>query len=204
MCSCLREVLHVVVGHLGRVDVVLDGVVLRGQAEGVIPDGEQHVVALHPLFPADDVHGGEGPGVAHVEALAGGIGELDEAEELLPRLVPGDGGEGLLLQPLALPLFLNTGKIVLHMLLLIPVNGFLCWICGGIKTTPGRNTARGVRKLRGTTLFSPPVAGWRSAARRASAGNGACRPALLTVQTGDSGSSHPRRSPAGSQQPPAL
>jgi len=27
--------------------------------------------------------------------LAGGIGELDQAEELLPSLVPGDGGEGL-------------------------------------------------------------------------------------------------------------
>ena len=95
----LAEVLDVVVGHLGGVDVVLNGVVLCGQAEGVIADGEQDVVALHPLLPADDVHGGEGPCVAHVEPLAGGIGELDQAEELLPSLVPGDGGEGLLLPP---------------------------------------------------------------------------------------------------------
>ena len=94
-------------GDDGGMDVVLDGVVLRGQAEGVKADGEQHVVALHPLLPADDVHGGEGTGVAHMEALAGGIGELDEAVELLPGLVPGDGGEGLLLQPLLLPFLLN-------------------------------------------------------------------------------------------------
>ena len=39
---------------------------------------------------------------------------------------------------------------------------------------------------------------------RARAGNGALRPALLTVQAGDSGNSHPRRSPTGSQRPPAL
>ena len=110
----LAEVLDVVVGHLGGVDVVLNGVVLCGQAEGVIADGEQDVVALHPLLPADDVHGGEGPCVAHVEPLAGGIGELDQAEELLPSLVPRDGGEGLLLQPLFLPLLFDTCKIVLH------------------------------------------------------------------------------------------
>ena len=101
-------------GHLGRMDVVLHGVVFRGQAEGVIANGEEHVVALHPLFPADDVHGGEGTGVAHMEALTGGIGELDEAVELLPGLVPGDGGEGLFLQPLLLPFLFNGCKIVLH------------------------------------------------------------------------------------------
>ena len=60
------------------------------------------------------VHGGEGTGVAHMEALTGGIGELDEAVELLPGLVPGDGGEGLFLQPLLLPFLFNGCKIVLH------------------------------------------------------------------------------------------
>ena len=49
-----------------------------------------------------------------VEALTGGIGELDEAVELLPGLVPGDGGEGLFLQPLLLPFLFNGCKIVLH------------------------------------------------------------------------------------------
>ena len=49
-----------------------------------------------------------------VEALTGGIGELDEAVELLPGLVPGDSGEGLFLQPLLLPFLFNGCKIVLH------------------------------------------------------------------------------------------
>ena len=152
----LAEVLDVVVGHLGGVDVVLNGVVLCGQAEGVIADGEQDVVALHPLLPADDVHGGEGPGVAHVEPLAGGIGELDQAEELLPSLVPGDGGEGLLLQPLLLPLFLNAGKIVFHILLLIPVNGFLCsiYFCRGRPLLLLRGNSPSVRGK--NTLTQPP------------------------------------------------
>ena len=68
----LGEVFDVVVGHLGGVDVVLDGVVLRGAGRRRLADGEQDVVALHPLLPADDVHGGERPGVAHVEPLAEG------------------------------------------------------------------------------------------------------------------------------------
>ena len=110
----LAEVLNVVVGHLSRMDMVLDGVVLRGQAEGIIADGEEHIVTLHPLFAADDVHGGEGPGMAHVEALSGGIGELDEAVELLPGLITGDGSKGLLLQPLLLPFLLDAAEIVLH------------------------------------------------------------------------------------------
>ena len=110
----LGEVGDVLLGNDGRMDVVLDGVVLRGQAKGIKADGEQHVVTLHPLLAADDVHGGEGTGVAHVEALTGGIGELDEAVELLPGLVPGDSGEGLFLQPLLLPFLFNGCKIVLH------------------------------------------------------------------------------------------
>ena len=52
--------------------------------------------------------------MAHMETLTGWIGELDEAVELLPCLVAGDGGEGLFLQPLLLPLLFNGGKIVLH------------------------------------------------------------------------------------------
>ena len=84
MWSCLEKILHIVVGHLGGVDVVLDGIVLRRQAESIVADGEQDIVALHPLLAADDIHGGKGPGMAHVEALAGRIGELDEAVKLSP------------------------------------------------------------------------------------------------------------------------
>ena len=51
--------------------------------------------------------------MAYMEALAGGIRELDQAVELGPGIA-GDGGIGLLLLPDLLPLVLDTGKIVLH------------------------------------------------------------------------------------------
>ena len=60
-----------------------------------------------------------------VEALTGGIGELDEAVELLPGLVPGDSGEGLFLQPLLLPFLFNGCKIVFHNKLLCLVIIFM-------------------------------------------------------------------------------
>ncbi|GBD30530.1 hypothetical protein HRbin32_01638 [bacterium HR32] len=54
-----------------RVDLVLDGRVLRGQAEGVEPDGEQHVVAPHAPVPGGRVAGGHGVPVADVQVPAG-------------------------------------------------------------------------------------------------------------------------------------
>ena len=95
-------------------DVVFDGVVLGGQPECVIAHGEQDVEAVHALLAGHHVHGGVGAGVAHVQALAGGVGELHQAVEL--GLVPAVlGGKGLALQPLFLPLGLDSGKIVLHL-----------------------------------------------------------------------------------------
>ena len=107
------EIGDIVFGHHSRMDMVLDGVVLRGQAEGVEANGEQHVVALHPLFAGDDVHGREGAGMAHMQALTGGIGELDESVEL-GALVAGDGGIGLGFFPIGLPFLFNGRKIVIH------------------------------------------------------------------------------------------
>ncbi len=52
----LGEVGDVLLGDDGGMDVVLDGVVLRRQAKGIKADGDQHVVTLHPLLAADDVH----------------------------------------------------------------------------------------------------------------------------------------------------
>ena len=68
--------------------MVLDSEVLRGQAEGVIPNGEEDVIAVHTLFPGYYIHGGVGPGVAYVEAVAGGIGELHQAVELRREVSP--------------------------------------------------------------------------------------------------------------------
>ena len=71
--------------------MVLDGIVLRGQAEGVVAHGEQDVIAIHALFAGHHVHGGVGPGVAHVQALAGGIGKLHQRIELGLFTVVGSG-----------------------------------------------------------------------------------------------------------------
>ena len=97
-----------------RMDVVLDGEVLGGQAEGVVADGEQDVIAVHPLLPGDDVHGGVGPGMPHVEPGGGGIGKLHQTVELGLAGAAVLAGEGLFVLPSGLPLLLNGGKIVLQ------------------------------------------------------------------------------------------
>ena len=107
------EVLDVLSGDDGGVDMVLDGKVLRGQAEGVIADGEQDVVALHALFPRHNIHRGKGPGMSHMQACGTGVRKLNEPVEL-GLIAAGDGGVGLRLFPAILPFFLNGGKIVLH------------------------------------------------------------------------------------------
>ena len=108
-----REVLDVLLRDDGGVDVVLDGKVLRRQAESVKADGKQDVVALHALLAGDDVHGREGARMAHVQSGRGGVRELDQAVELRPR-VPGDCGVGFGFLPVFLPFLLNGRKIVLH------------------------------------------------------------------------------------------
>ena len=114
----LGEVGNVIVGHLGRMDVVFDGVVFRGQAEGVVAHGKQDVISLHPLLAGHHVHGGVGAGVAYMKSLARGIGKLHQTVELRLGGVPCLGGEGLLLQPLLLPLAFNGVGIILHLLAL--------------------------------------------------------------------------------------
>lgn len=44
--------------------------------------GNQHVVAVHPLFPGYYVHGGVGSGMSYMQPVARGIGELNQAVEL--------------------------------------------------------------------------------------------------------------------------
>ena len=91
--------------------VGLDGVVLRGQAEGVEAHGEQDVVALHAALAGDDLQAGVGLDVAHVHACAGGIGELHQAVELGLGVVLR-GLEGLFRRPAGLPLGLDDFGIV--------------------------------------------------------------------------------------------
>ena len=107
------EVLDVLLRDDGGMDVVLDGKVLRRQAEGVKADGVQDIVALHALFAADDVHCRKGARMADVQSGGGRVRELDEPVEFRSR-VAGHGGVGLFLLPLVLPFFLNGCEIVLH------------------------------------------------------------------------------------------
>ena len=94
-------------------DVVLDRVVLRRQTEGVEPDREQDVVALHAALAADDVDRRERARMTDVQTLPGRIRELDQTEELRARIAV-DGGVGLGLLPLRLPFLFNCGKIIFH------------------------------------------------------------------------------------------
>ena len=129
------EVLDVLLRDDGGMDVVLDGKVLRRQAEGVKADGVQDIVALHALFAADDVHRRERARVADVEASGGGIRELNEAVEL-GALVACYGSIGLFLLPLFLPFFLNGCKIVLH------GSSPLCELFFDAKKVPDRSKKR--------------------------------------------------------------
>ena len=125
------KVSNVVLGHLSGMDVILDGEVLSRQAEGVVADGEQHIIAVHPLLPGDHVHGGVGPGMAHMQAGGGGVGELYQAVELGLGGVAVLAGEGLFLLPPALPLLFDGCEIVLQ------INHTFLYFCAGVNPPAG-------------------------------------------------------------------
>ena len=107
----LAEVIDIALGYDGGVDMILDGKVLRRQAESVPADGVQHVVALHALFARHDIQRRVGAGMADVQAYARGIGEFDQRVILGLGVIIGSG-EGLVVGPDLLPLFFNPFGIV--------------------------------------------------------------------------------------------
>ncbi len=107
------EVGDVLLGKFGGMDVVFDGVVFGGQAEGVPPHGIEDVVALHPALAGHDIQGGVGPGMAHMEPLAGGVGELHQGVVFGLCVVVGGGKAPVLVPPL-LPFSFDGRKIVLQ------------------------------------------------------------------------------------------
>ena len=109
----LAEVVHIVLGDDGRVDVVLHGEVLGGQTEGIPAHGVEHVVAVLTALAAHHVQRGIAAGVAHVQTRARRIRELHEGIEL-GLFVVDLGMEGLLVLPHLLPLGLNGLVIILH------------------------------------------------------------------------------------------
>ena len=112
----LPEVVDVLLGDDGGMHVVLDGEVLRGQAEGVVADGVQRVIALHAALAGDDVQRRIGAGMADVQPVSAGIGELDQA--IVLGLVRGKlGVEHAAVGPFFLPLGFNGFRIILGMFL---------------------------------------------------------------------------------------
>ena len=132
------EVFDVPLGDDGRMDVVLDGEVLRRQAESVEADRVQDIIALHPLFAADDVHRGERARMADVQARGGRVRELDQRVEFRLGMVDL-GMEGILVLPDLLPFGLNCFKVVFHKFL--PTDKFLMGR-NLLKAFPPRGCAR--------------------------------------------------------------
>jgi hypothetical protein len=91
----------VVLGGLARVLAGLDGILLGRQAEGVVAQAVQHVLAEHPVVPGIDVGGDVAQRVADVQARAAGVGEHVEDEQAAGRVCrnglrvgPGTGRVG--------------------------------------------------------------------------------------------------------------
>ena len=107
------EVLDILLRNDVRVGVRLDRVVFRRQAEGVIAEREQDVIALHAALSGEHFDARIGLDMADVHAGARRIRELDEAVPLrLFREV--DRLEGFRLLPSFLPLLFDRCKIVFH------------------------------------------------------------------------------------------
>ena len=126
------EVVHIVLGDNGRVDVVLHGKVLSGQAKSVPTHGIQHIVAVLTALAADHVQRGVAAGMAYMQAGTRRIRELDQCIELGFFVVDLDM-EGLFVLPHLLPLGFNCLVIVLHVvnqlqtLSKIPLLGGVCF-----------------------------------------------------------------------------
>ena len=88
------------------------GVLLRRQAEGVVPHRMEHVVALHPLHPAHDIRRRVALGMTGVQAHAAGVGEHVQRVELGLGKIPYVRMEGLVLLPVLLPFFLDHLRVV--------------------------------------------------------------------------------------------
>ena len=95
------HVVYVGIGPLGRMGVVLDGGIFRGQAEGVPAHGMQHVEALHALAAGHHVTDGIVAHMAHVD-VARGVGEHLQ-HVILGFVAVMVAGKGILLLPALLP-----------------------------------------------------------------------------------------------------
>ncbi len=105
------EPLHIVFGHDSGMDMVLDSVVLRGQAEGVPAHGIQYIIALHPALSGHNVQCRVRSGVAHMESLSRRIGKLYKRIVFRFRIIVGCP-EGLFPVPDSLPFLFHLMVVV--------------------------------------------------------------------------------------------
>ena len=129
----LTEVIHILFGDDGRVDVVLHGKVLGGHPNIIQTNGVQHVVAVLAALAADHIQGSIAAGVAHMQARTRGIRELHQCIELGLFVVDLDM-EGLFVLPHLLPLGLNGLVIILHSFQSLLIFGSLPCRQGSLQT----------------------------------------------------------------------
>ncbi len=110
------DVRDVLLGGLSRVHAVLDGVLLRRQAERVVPHRVQHVESGHAAVAGDDVRGGVALGMPHVQPGPGRIGEHVQHVELpaVPEGVVTRVGlaERALVRPVRLPFGFDGFEVI--------------------------------------------------------------------------------------------
>ena len=109
----LPEVVNILLGDDGRMDVVLHGEVLGGQAESVPAHRVEHIITVLAALAAHDIQRSVAAGMADVQARARGIRELHQCIEL-GLLVVDLNVEGLFVLPHLLPLGLHGLVIILH------------------------------------------------------------------------------------------
>ena len=104
---------NVLVGSDFGVLASLDGILLGGQAIGVIAHGMQHVEALVALVARIDVACNVAQRMAHMQAGTTRIREHVKNVELRPALIDVNL-IGVVVLPVLLPLFLNLVKVIIH------------------------------------------------------------------------------------------
>ncbi len=98
----LPEMVNVRFGDLGGMNMILNGIVLRRQAEGIPADGIQDVIALHAALSGDDVQRRVGARMPDMQTRTGGVREFNQAVVFRLGMILL-GSKGMLLLPNFLP-----------------------------------------------------------------------------------------------------
>ena len=109
----LLKVRHVIARHDLRVNMVFDGIVLRGQAKSIPAHWIEHIIALQPLFACNDIQRRIGARMADVQPLPGRVRKFHEAVKFRAVILILGMKDARLLPPV-LPFLFHLFKIVVH------------------------------------------------------------------------------------------